>query len=140
MRQLAYLQAVPKPPPGSRRVKQADQAPQPSRAEQMKQAGIVPKMPPNPLPHIVERLIEIGLTEAAGMGLAPLSWREINEWQRATSVTLAPWEARLIRQLSVEYLTESRRAESENCPPPWRGVITDADRSAEERQLRSVLG
>lgn len=106
----------------------------------MKKDGIEPKMPPNPAPHIIYRLTEIGLTEANGMGASPLSWREIEAWQRSTRVRLAPWEARLIRQLSIEYLGEARRAESENCPAPYHTEVTRREREVEEEQLRMVLG
>ena len=97
-------------------------------------------MPPNPAPHLTDRLIEIGLTEAAGMGAAPLSWREIAAWRTETCVPQQPWEARLMRRLSAAYLAESRKAESESCPPPWRTEVTAREREIEEAELRSVLG
>lgn len=106
----------------------------------MKKDGIEPQMPPHSAPHLIRRLTEIGLTETTGMGPAPLSWREIEAWQRATNVRLAPWEARLMRQLSLEYIGESRRAESENCPAPFRTEVTQREREVEEAQLRMVLG
>lgn len=136
---MAWLHATPKPdkPPEARPGEVEE--PRLSRAEQMKKDGIPLRMPPNPAPHIVDRLIEIGLTEAAGMGAVPLSWREINEWQRAMEIPLAPWEARLIRKLSVEYLAASRRAEKELCRPPWQAEVTQAERDAELRALRMVL-
>lgn len=106
----------------------------------MKKDKIPITMPPNPAPSIVQKLIEIGLTEAAGMGAAPISWLSIDAWQRITGVTLPPWEARLIRQLSVDYLAESRRAESENCPPPWHTEVTQREIETEETRLRMLLG
>lgn len=111
-----------------------------SRREQMKRDGITPRLPPVSTPHIIERLLDIGLTQAAGMGAGPLTWAEIVAWQQATSVTLAPWEARLIRRLSVEYLAESRRAESESAAAPWRTELTPQEREASEASLRMVLG
>ncbi|UAK26553.1 hypothetical protein K8P63_07025 [Sphingomonas nostoxanthinifaciens] len=106
----------------------------------MKRHGVEPEMPVNPAPHIINRLIEVGLVEAAGMGASPMSWREINDWQRATGVDLSAWEARLLRRLSSEYLAEGRRAESENCPPPWRAPVTAREREVEQAQLMTVLG
>lgn len=97
-------------------------------------------MPPNPAPHFTDRLIEIGLTEAAGMGAVPISWRQIEAWQQLTGVPLEPWEARLLRRLSAIYLAEGRTAESESCPPPWRTQVTAREREVEDAQLRSVLG
>ena len=140
VRQMAWLHAVPKPPAGTRRAKLADHSPKISRLDQLKKDGITPQMPPNPLPHIIARLIEIGITETTGMGAAPLSWREIAEWQRNTGVPLAPWEAKLIRQLSLAYMAESRRAEEETCAPPWRSEITPKEREVAEAKLRMVLG
>jgi len=106
----------------------------------MKKDGITPTMPPNPAPHLIARLTEIGITESGGMGPAPLSWREIEAWQRLTNVHIAPWEARLMRRLSLDYLTESRKAESENCPSPCRTEVTQREREVEEAKLRLVLG
>lgn len=136
---MAWLHATPKPPEGSRRAQNAT-APKISRLDKMKMDGIAPKMPPNPAPHIVARLIEIGITETTGMGPAPLSWREIDAWCRRTRVDLAPWEARVIRQLSLAYIAEGRRAESDSCPAPWRTAITQRERDVDEAKLRMVLG
>jgi len=134
---MAWLNAMPKPDPRTKRGQAADQPPAISRAAKMKKDGIPIQMPPSPAPHIIDRLVEIGLTDADG---APISWLAINEWQRATCVHLAPWEARLIRRLSVEYVAESRRAESENAAPPWRTDVTPREREVEEARLRTVLG
>ena len=89
------------------------------------------------MPHIITRLVEIGLTEA---GSSPLSWREIDAWCARTGVDLAPWEARLIRSLSVAYLAEGRKAESETCPPPWRAGVTQREIDADEAALDALLG
>src|SRR3546814_18930817 len=70
------------------------------------------------------------------MGAAPLSWQSIRSWSDMTGIYPAPWEARLIRKLSIEYLAEGRRAESENCPPPWRAEVTERERETEVQRLR----
>lgn len=80
-------------------------------------------MPPNPAPHVIRWLFEIGLTEDNGVGESPLSWREINEWQVATGVSLSAFEATLIRELSVAYLSQKRKSDNENSPPPWAEKI-----------------
>jgi hypothetical protein len=139
VRQLAWLHAVPKPPEGSGRAK-ANQVNKLSRFDQMKRDRITPAMPPNPVPHILARLIEIGITQPGGMGPVPLSWSEIANWQRDTGVRLEPWEARLMRQLSISYLGELALAESENRPAPWRTEVTAREREVEEARLRAVLG
>jgi hypothetical protein len=136
---MAWLNATPKPPEGSRRAK-AGQTSKLSRIDQLKRDGVTPTMPPNAAPHIIARLLEIGLTETTGMGPAPLSWREIGEWQRNVSVELPPWEARLLRSLSVAYIAEGRRAESETCPPPWRAEVSQRERDIAEAKLRMLLG
>ncbi len=137
---MAWLNATPKPPEGSRRAKRKDRAPTVTRAEAMKRAKIVPPMPPNPAPALINSLIEIGLTEAAGMGAGPLSWQSVLAWQQVMGIKLRRWEARTIRKLSVEYLAFGRQAESENCPPPWRTKVTERQKEVELDQLRSVLG
>lgn len=136
---MAWLAAVPKPPAGSRREKIGTGA-KISRAEQMKKNGIVPQMPPNPMPHIIDRLVEIGLTEPAGMGMAPISWRTIAAWSELTGIALSPWEARLLRHLSVEYLAQFNRSELETCPPPMRAKVTQREIDIERAGLLAVLG
>ena len=138
VRQTAWLNATPKPPAGSRRAK--SDAPTLSRREQLKRNRIPPPLPPNPAPHIVDRLVEIGLTEAAGMGAGPLSWAAIVAWQTATGVRLPPWEARLIRRLSLDYVAESHRAEDETCVAPWRAAVSKAEIDSEAARLCAVLG
>lgn len=106
----------------------------------MKRDKIVPQMPPNPAPHIIQRLLEIGLAEAAGMGTGPVSWQAIDAWANRTGIILSPWEARLIRSLSVAYVAEGRVAESETCPPPWRAEVSEREKEVELARLRAVLG
>lgn len=118
MRQLGWLNTTPSPREGSKR-----SAPTESRIERFKREGLAVSMPPNPLPHIVKRLFEIGLTEAGATGEVPLSWREINEWQAATGVSLSAFEARLMRELSAAYIDQKRKSGSENSPPPWAEKI-----------------
>jgi len=137
---MAWLNATPKPAEGSKRAKADNQPPPVSRVEQMKRDGIVPAMPSNPAPHILARLLEIGLTEVAGMGAGPISWQSIKGWQDAMGIHLARWEIRLLRKLSMEYLTEGRRAEDENCPPPWRAPVTEREKQVEVEKLRMLLG
>src|SRR3546814_2226980 len=82
---MAWLNATPKPDERTKRAKHGTSA-QISRAERFKKDGITPQMPPNPAPHIIDRLVEIGLTEAAGMGAAPLSWQSIRSWSDMTGI------------------------------------------------------
>lgn len=136
---MAWLNAVPQPPEGSKRAA-AGEKNKLSRNDKLTRDGTPPSMPPNPMPHLIARFIEIGITEATGMGPAPLSWREIKAWQWNTAVDLAPWEARLMRSLSLAYIGEAGRAESENCPPPWNAPVTEQERNQEDAMLRLVLG
>ena len=106
----------------------------------MKKDGITVKMPSNPLPSVIGWLLEIGLAEAAGMGTVPIGWSTIDAWQRTTGVQLAPWQARLLRHLSTEYVAESRKAEDATCPAPWRVETTDKEREIAQRRLEMVLG
>jgi hypothetical protein len=108
--------------------------------DRMKRDNIDPQMPPISAPHIVNWLVEIGLSEAAGMGAGPIGWQTINAWCNRTGIDLQPWESRLIRSLSVAYVAEGRTAESENCPPPWRAEVSEREKELELIRLRSVLG
>ncbi len=137
---MAWLNAVPKLDESVRRAQPDAPAPTISRAERMKSEGVVIPMPPNSMPHIIDRLVEIGLSEAVGMGVAPVGWQTIAAWKALSGIDLPSWEARLIRRLSVEYVAEQRRAESPNCLPPWRWQATEAEKKAETSALQRLLG
>lgn len=145
VRHVAWLNAVPRPAPGSKRAeiaaKAGEGAPSATRLDRLKAVGVkTPPLPPCPLPHVIGWLFEIGLQDSIGMGAAPLSWREINGWCDATGVDLSGWDRRLIRRLSVDYVGEARRAEDESCPSPWRAPVTAEERASEDARLRMVLG
>lgn len=140
---MAWLAATPKPPEGMKKAERwdsIDPAEKMSRAERMGKVAAEAAMPPNPMPHMVERFIEMGMVEAGGMGTVPLSWSTLSAWSQMTGVRLCPWEARTIRRLSVDYLAEGRRAEDMTCPPPWHPPVSEAETSRERAALESVLG
>lgn len=63
------------------------------------------------------------------MGCDAISWRTLREWQEQMGVSLEPWQARMLRQLSSVYLLESQKARKKGCPPPW-SVESREDRRA----------
>jgi hypothetical protein len=145
VQQMAWLNAVPKPNENTKRAKRAKERGETvkrlSRREQLKKDGVKnPPMPPNPAPIILAHFIEVGVNETGGMAAAPISWGEIAAWASETGTPASPWEKRLLRQMSIEYLSQGRKAESENAPPPWRGEVTQEERDAEADLLDDLLG
>lgn len=99
-----------------------------------------PPLPPITARHVFDWLMEIGPTEASAMGESPIGWSTIRDWAAGTFQHLSAWEARMLRRLSVEYLSEIHAAEDHNRPAPWSVPRAEVDREAEERRLRAVLG
>ena len=94
--------------------------------------GYVPELPSvDGAAYLVAYLWDMGPTMVAGMGLGPLTHEEIRAWQSNTGVWLQPWEARILRQLSMDYIVQMRDAEKNDCPPPW---------SAARARGRSFIG
>lgn len=98
-----------------------------------------PDMPAIDAQYLIGYLWEIGPTMAAGMGAAPLSHVEIAAWQANVGIELQPWETRLLRRLSYDYLAESRAAESADSPAPWTAVVEAAVLSSSARKLQSSI-
>jgi len=119
VRHSAWLGAVPEAAPGAR----ADAA-KLSRRERIERDGAEIEMPPfDDGEYLIAYLYELGPTVAADMGAGPVTFAEMAAWQVARGFELEPWEARLLRRLSVDYLAESHRATERNCPPPWGGSV-----------------
>jgi hypothetical protein len=119
VRHSAWLGAVPEAKKGAR----ADSA-ELSRRERIERDGGEIEMPAfDEGEYLIAYLYELGPTVASGMGAGPVTFAEMAAWQAARGFELAPWEARLLRRLSVDYLAESNRATKRDCLPPWGGSI-----------------
>ena len=79
--------------------------------------GALPPM--GPMPELIEYLFAAGPVEHSGMGFSPLSWVELLAWQDATGVSLDPFEAQAVRDLSLAYVDQYERGKAATCPPPW---------------------
>jgi hypothetical protein len=115
-RYSAWLNTVPQPK--RRKRGNDDDGPKPvSRREARGDTEI--EMPPITAPHLFERLMEIGPTDTAGMDREPLRPATIAAWADGLGIEVAPWEVRLLRRLSAEYLAMAREAAEVDCPSPW---------------------
>lgn len=132
---LAWIGTAPQP----RDKKTLDGVEPISRLRKMEEDGLTPIFPPNPAPHLTGYLMEMGPVESGGMDGAPIGWATMRFWQDQIGIELQPWEARLIRRLSAEYLEQCRKARSPDCPSPW-GARTEEDRSAMSAKIKSLFG
>lgn len=99
-------------------------APPVSRREDFQARGMFIEMPPLEWgDYLIGYLFEFGPTMAAGMGSGPLTGAEILAWQDLLGIEFDPWEARLLRRLSNEYVSESYLASKRDRPPPYGAPI-----------------
>lgn len=102
----------------------------------------MPEMPPlDDGGYLVGYLLEIGPVQASGMGQGPISHESILAWQTLTGIELQPWEARALRRLSGEYLSEQHRAEKLGVEPPWKpeGEEIKREQTALQQSLRALV-
>ena len=83
-------------------------------------------------------LFEIGPASSTGMGSAPIAFLEILAWMSLTGIALTAWEARSLRRLSVEYVSESRKAEKIDAQPPWKAPDAKPVPTALQLSLRAL--
>lgn len=72
--------------------------------------------------YLLTYLYEVGPVMQGGMGQTPLTHEEIAHWQRNIGLSLQPWEARFLKSLSREYLSQSQISNDINCPPPFGAI------------------
>ncbi|MBB4858258.1 hypothetical protein HNO88_001577 [Novosphingobium chloroacetimidivorans] len=94
-----------------------------------------PVLPANSASHLTDWFFEIGPTSAEG----PISWQEIAAWSLMTSIDLDPWEASLMRRLSVAYMNQREEARKPSCPEPRLQVDTEAARNRVEAQFSGMM-
>lgn len=76
-------------------------------------------MPECDADYLLNYLFEVGPTLAGGMGESPLSETELRAWMSNTGIELDSWEARTVKRLSREYLSESQAATEPTRTCPW---------------------
>lgn len=88
----------------------------------MRKRGQPIVLPPNPAPYLTDWLMEIGPTISTGMGPRIVEFGDLVHWQSIVGPVLAPWEARVLRNLSATYLNEHALARKPDRPMPWLGT------------------
>jgi hypothetical protein len=120
-----------KAPPVSRRQKMKDER---------KDQDYEPDMPPaEGVGYLLGYLWEVGPTMAAGMGAGPVTHTELRAWQANTGIELAPWEARILRRLSHDYLAESHAAEKPDRAAPWQAIEVVIDHAAVAERMKQSI-
>lgn len=116
MRQHAWLNAAPEEKHAGK-----GEAPRAqSRLARYRKDGVEPSLPdPGPAGYLVEYLWEVGPTEPAGMGEAPVSHAQLAAWQANMGVELHAWEVQVLRRLSRDYVVQSHQAQDPACKPPF---------------------
>jgi hypothetical protein len=94
-------------------------------------------MPDCPAPYLVELLLEAGPVQSSGMGVGPVTWGELESWQRQTGLQLQPWEVRLLRDLSRAYAVQLDAAHEPDCPEPAALEPSAEQRADVARGLRT---
>lgn len=110
-RHLAWLHAVPEKAKESRQksIKAANED------------SFLLKMPElDESEYLLPMLFEAGLVSQSGMGIAPLSWQEIQAWQNCTGVVLHTWEVCTLKQMSEAYAGEFSSASKPDAAAPYQ--------------------
>jgi hypothetical protein len=88
--------------------------------------------------YLIGYLFEVGPTMAAGGYPGPITNTELVSWCELTGIQLAPWESRMLRRLSHEYLSETHRAEKFGAQAPWRPDGAKPEVTATQASLRAL--
>lgn len=89
--------------------------------------------------YLVDYLLDVGPVGSTGMGLAVISYSELQAWQQCTGIAMQPWEVMLLRRLSADYMVESKRAEKPDCPPPFGSPAMEFDRDVVSKKVSSAF-
>ena len=106
----------------------------------MRKKGIKPAIPENPAPYLAEWLFEIGPGISTGQGLIEIGWDTLSDWQRNVGVELLPWEARLLKALSRDYVSQWYESRKPDCPAPYLDKRSlETNREAVARQAKAMF-
>jgi hypothetical protein len=71
--------------------------------------------------YLYETFIELGLAKEGNAALRPIDWSEIDAFMRCTGDIETPWEAKLIRRMSQEYVMQRTHGSDPFAEPFWDG-------------------
>lgn len=108
-----------------------------TRLEDIRKAGKEPLWPDLQLRYLFDLLLEVGPITSTEMGASVISWQEVGAYCNVIGFDIRPWEAKILRTASSEYLTQMRIASKENCPPP--GTVVDNDPYKMAKHIKSTL-
>jgi hypothetical protein len=112
-----------------------------TRRQQLDNDGEEPELPACDAPELVQYLFEAGPVLYSGMGPVPLTYIEIESWQRIAGQRLTPWECSTLRRLSQAFADQTTKAAKRDCPAPYTsGEPTLAHRKEVDRKLRDFFG
>lgn len=111
--------------------------------EEAKDDDYLPDMPPVDCEYLLVYLFEAGPLQGGGSAPAALGWTEISAWRSLAGVALAPWQARLLRRLSLDYLNQMLQSTDPDCAPPWGAAtvgkqLAAADMKAHMKMLKDL--
>lgn len=93
--------------------------------------------PPLRLAYLFQVFIEVGPILNTEMGRTPIGWREIEAYQAIIGFDFRPWEAKILRAASTEYLAQMQSATKADCPPP--GVVVNNDPETMAKHIKNTL-
>lgn len=90
--------------------------------------------------YLLDHLWEVGPTGSNGLGQAVITYAELAAWQQCAGVELQPWEARILRLLSADYVAQAKQAEKPDCPAPYSSNhAVEFDRAVVAKKIGDAL-
>lgn len=78
--------------------------------------------------YLLTCLTEIGFSTQSGMGQAPLSFTDVDNWSKITGANMESWELTLMVKLSQQYCFQQAISDDRNCEEPY--IVEEIDDSA----------
>lgn len=138
VRQTAWLNAIPETPK-RKNLSALESEPVPRRKKIEANGGEIVMPPVEIGAYLIDHLWDVGPVGSSGMGASTLTYAELSAWQRCAGIELQPWELRIFRLLSADYVMESKQAEKPECPPPFNAPTVEFDRAIVAKQVGDAL-
>jgi hypothetical protein len=108
-----------------------------SRLDTFQREGKQIYLPEVTATYLINYLFEVGPCSQSEMGLAPISWQELESWQRQSGLELKQWELLALKAASKEYVSQTHTSAKANCPPP--GKILEQEPHKVASHIKNVL-
>ena len=95
-------------------------------------------LPDPAVQYLIHWFVESGMMMQGGMAPAPLTWQELESFERGTAYRMTPWERGQIIAMSRAYTGGLSELKDHKAPAPYQSEATKAEQARRQAEVDAM--